>query len=522
MGTDQSIFPYPTLGNPEDQSMSDLPFPNPTLRNPEDHPWTSLSDADISLTSSHRHPTALGNPGDQSMSDLPLASSHRHYNPGDQSMDRSLLPAELLETDPFEFDASEYIYWSAVPVPDGFGDDDLHSVPGIRVDGAPSLGLAVDSGVRGEIGQPASASFGADNFFHVAVGDELPEPTGHGSHVQMHDGQFLAHVVDAVLEAGPLGNDDGGGGGTRPLPVGHVALSATEPDYLRLKSAQAQGFIESTDEVGNNPGLSSWDRLTTDSIRLCRDLTEKGYQHDADVIRDLRRLRVESDRKQCGITPTRQYIDGWKNLWKMDSLVHPQEPPTTSTRSYFTSFMTRLEGDKPKAGYWKEKDVKAIRDPSAPRSIMGLKRTLEYMKDNKRTHWLADEFVALEPCGSDAVQIQEEIVVRTVYEEGRETAPPSKCSKTDAHSSGESYIWQHMTRVYVKGEGEGGSTMAPSLLYAICHECDKALKCPPKFGNGNLNKHLERVHDICSPCKSQHVMTKAKGKGVVAASVVRV
>ena len=106
---------------------------------------------------------------------------------------------------------------------------------------------------------------------------------------------------------------------------------------------------------------------------------------------------------------------------------------------------------------------------------------------------------------------QEDIAVRRVYEEGKEAAPPSKCSKSGAHNSGESYIWQHMTRVYVKGEA--GSAAAPSLLYGICHECDKALRCPDKFGNGNLNKHLARVHDIHPPCKTQCVMTEGKGVG---------
>ncbi|XP_039818017.1 uncharacterized protein LOC120680578 [Panicum virgatum] len=137
------------------------------------------------------------------------------------------------------------------------------------------------------------------------------------------------------------------------------------------------------------------------------------------------------------------------------------------------------------------------------------------MKGNKRTHWLADEYVALEPAGD--VWLLGDIAVRRVYEEDKETAPPSKCSKTCAHSSGESYIWQHMTRVFFKGEA--GSAAAPSLLYGICHECDKALKCPPNFGNGNLNKHLARVHDIHPPCKSQRVMTEGKGAGTRAVRV---
>jgi len=231
--------------------------------------------------------------------------------------------------------------------------------------------------------------------------------------------------------------------------------------------------------------------------------------------------------------------------------VDPQEPPT-SKQSYITRFQGKNSiggegkegseeggneeeeergrgrkrsepplgsgagsGDKKtdkKASYWKEKEVKAIRDLlSASGDILGLKRTLEYMKCGKRTRWLADEYVALKPCGEGAMQIREDIAVRRVYEEGKEAAPPSKCSKSGAHNNGESYIWQHMTRVYVKGEA--GSAAAPSLLYGICHECDKALKCPANFGNGNLNKHLARVHDIHSPCKTQCVMTEGKGLG---------
>ncbi|XP_039818761.1 uncharacterized protein LOC120681322 [Panicum virgatum] len=188
----------------------------------------------------------------------------------------------------------------------------------------------------------------------------------------------------------------------------------------------------------------------------------------------------------------------------------PQEPPT-SKQSYITRFQGKLDDGDKKAGYWKEKEAKAIRDPSASGDILGLWRTLEYMKCGKRTHWLADEYVALKPCGEGAMQIREDIAVRRVYEEGKEAAPPSKCSKSGAHNSGESYIWQHMTRVYVKGEA--GSAAAPSLLYGICHECDKALRCPAYFGNGNMNKHLARVHDIHPPCKTQCVKTEGKGVG---------
>ncbi|CAN6229571.1 unnamed protein product [Urochloa humidicola] len=454
MGTDQSIFPHPTLGNTEDQSMSDLPFP---------HPLTSLLDADISLTSSHHHPS-LG-------------------NSGDQSMDRPLLPTDLLDIDPSEFDAFD---WSAAP---------------------------------GQICQPAPGSSGDDSFLtpggalHVAVGNELREPAGHGSRVQM-DGctDVSTPTVGTILELEDVGTRvQPIGPQVLQLHVGHVASSsATGRDY-QLCRKSALGFIQ-PDTAGTDGVGDPRPPTTPGKIRVLVDrLTEKHYQNDPDLIHDLKdavlflnNMRPKSSK--LGLHDiSHRFVD-------------PHDPPTANGR-YITTFMARLEGDedKPKVAYWKEKDVKAIRDPSAAGKIIGLKRTLAYTNGSKRTHWLADEYIALDPWDPGAVQIQGEMVVRKVYEEGRETAPPSKCSKPDAHSSGESYIWQHMTRVYVKGEG--GSTAAPSLLYAICHECDKALKCPPKFGNGNLNKHLERVHDICSPCKSQHVMAKGKGVG---AGVVRV
>jgi len=85
--------------------------------------------------------------------------------------------------------------------------------------------------------------------------------------------------------------------------------------------------------------------------------------------------------------------------------VHPQKPPTSQQR-YITKFEPKLDDGDKKAGYWKEKEAKAIRDPSGSRDILGLTRTLEYMNGSKRTHWLADEYVALKPCGEGAMQIR--------------------------------------------------------------------------------------------------------------------
>lgn len=112
---------------------------------------------------------------------------------------------------------------------------------------------------------------------------------------------------------------------------------------------------------------------------------------------------------------------------------------------------------------------------------------------------------------------QGEIAARKTYEQSSKTPPT--CNKTCAqcHSGGESFIWKekHMTRVFFKGEA--GSKTAPILLYGICRYCDKAMKCPPKFGISNLGRHLEGAHHIYSPCKRQRVMTSSsmtKGKGV--------
>ena len=85
--------------------------------------------------------------------------------------------------------------------------------------------------------------------------------------------------------------------------------------------------------------------------------------------------------------------------------VRPRVIPTSAQR-YLTRFVPKLDDGDKKAGYWKEKEAKAIRDASsASRNIVGLKRTLEYTKGNKRTHWLADEYVALDPWGHDAMHI---------------------------------------------------------------------------------------------------------------------
>jgi len=272
--------------------------------------------------------------------------------------------------------------------------DDLPSPSKIPVEGIPSPGLAADAAAGAEIGQPASGSreVGGDRFLpsagapHVAVGNELPP--GHGSHVQMEGDQSLAHarcctdistdMVGAVPETGSLEGD--GSRGPLELAVGHVASSssATGPDYLHLKSAE--GFIQpdtGTYEVGN-PGPST-SRTAEEEIP-----TSEFSIDDLEEVAFLRELG--------------ENLFYFGDLKLLHRLVHPQKPPTSQQR-YITKFEPKLDDGDKKAGYWKEKEAKAIRDASASRNIVGLKRTLEYMKGNKRTHWLADEYVALEPAG---------------------------------------------------------------------------------------------------------------------------
>ncbi|XP_025823136.1 uncharacterized protein LOC112899020 isoform X3 [Panicum hallii] len=413
--------------------------------------------SNLPLTSSHPHPT-VGNPGDdQSMSDLHLTSSHTHStlgDPGDQFID---------------FDESDWMSVLNDSGDSGVKDADVLPSPSeIRMEGIPSPGLAADAAAVAEIGQPASGLLGEHSrLTSAAVANKLPP-----ARMELSDGvcrdqslfDISTSTARAMHHAGAL--DDNSIRGPHPAR-GHF-----QPDM-------------GTVDVRNPCPFSEMLEVT----RLLEDLLkEKPSQEEADFIRDISEFR----KFNYTIAPKDYLVQPW---------VHP-----TRNRRYITRFVAKLDDDK-KAGYWKEKEAKAIRDPSASRNIIGMKRTLEFMNGGKRTHWLADEYVALEPWGHDALHILDDIAVRRVYEEGKETAPPSKCSKTGAHSSGESYIWQHMTRVYA------GSTEAPSLLYGICHECDKALKCPPNFGNGNLNKHLARVHDIHPPCKNQCVMTGEKGVG---------
>jgi len=346
--------------------------------------------SNLHLTPSEPHPT-VGNPeDDQSMSDLLLTSSHTHSTLGD--LENWVLSMLNDSGDGGVKDA-----------------DDLPSPSKIPVEGIPSPGLAADAAAGAEIGQPASGSreVGGDRFLpsagapHVAVGNELPP--GHGSHVQMEGDQSLAHArcctdistdrVGAVPETGSLEGD--GSRGPLELPVGHVASSssATGPDYLHLKSAE--GFIQpdtGTYEVGN-PGPSTSrtaEEIPTSEFSIDLLFKKKFSINFLEEVAFLREL-----------LENRFYFGDLKLLHR---LVHPQKPPTSQQR-YITKFEPKLDDGDKKAGYWKEKEAKAIRDASASRNIVGLKRTLEYMKGNKRTHWLADEYVALEPAGHDAWHI---------------------------------------------------------------------------------------------------------------------
>ncbi|PUZ48930.1 hypothetical protein GQ55_7G284800 [Panicum hallii var. hallii] len=452
-------------GTETNQFMSNLPLPSshphPTVGNPGD----DQSMSDLPLTSSHPHPT-VGNPeDDQSMSDLLWTSSHTnstHGGPGDQFMGVG--------------------DWYSMCMLNGSGDSgvkdaiDIPSPSEIRMEGIPSPGLAADAAAVAEIGQPASGLLGENSLVtSAAVANKLPP-----ARMELSDGvcrdqslfDISTSTARAMHHAGAL-DDDG-------IRGPHPAQGLLQPDQIKIRVEHITQYY-----------ISRLDSLVK---------KEKWYQEVADLFCN---MTIGFNQEKSLV----KYIRGY--------LADPLEPPT-SKQGYFTRFMAKLDDDKEdkkaddnkKAGYWKEKEAKAIRDP-ASRNIIGIKRTLEFMNRNRRkwTHWLADEYVALEPRGHDAVHILDDIVFRRVYEEAKETAPPSKCSKTGAHSSGESYIWQHMTRVYA------GSTEAPSLLYGICHKCDKALKCPPNFGSGNLNKHLASVHKIHPPCKNQCVMTEEKGVG---------
>jgi len=334
-------------------------------------------------------------------------------------MDFSWPPRGPPETDPCD--------WSTVP--DDFSDllecdvsalfndfDGGHhpSAPETRVDGVRSPGAA-----SAETGQPASVSFGGDSLLpsagapHVAVEDELPPL--HGSHVQMEGAQsLLGHehcrttdISTATVGAVPEpGWDDDGIRGPRALPVLPVGLLAS--------SSSATVLCELLD-------IMAPERI--DEPLLVRALHDAG-----DYWEKLLLSCIIDERKARGF------------------FVDPQEPPT-SKQSYITRFQGKNSiggegkegseeggneeeeergrgrkrsepplgsgagsGDKKadkKASYWKEKEVKAIRDLlSASGDILGLKRTLEYMKCGKRTRWLADEYVALKPCGEGAMQIR--------------------------------------------------------------------------------------------------------------------
>jgi hypothetical protein len=131
-----------------------------------------------------------------------------------------------------------------------------------------------------------------------------------------------------------------------------------------------------------------------------RRMMEKTYyEEEAALIRDMR--VVSGLRERLGISIT----DDCK-----DRYVNPREEPSRRGR-YITTFDPRLEGEKPKNGsrshgYWSEIDAKPIRDPSALRNIIGLRRTLEYMDGSTRTRWRANEYVAVEALLGDDMWIQ--------------------------------------------------------------------------------------------------------------------
>jgi hypothetical protein len=305
--------------------------------------------SDLPLTSSHPHPT-VGNPeDDQSMSDFLWTSSHTNSTlggPGDQFMD---------------FDDWYCKYMLNDSGDSGVKDaDELPSPSEIRMEGIPSPGLAADAAAVAEIGQPASGLLGENSLVtSAAVANKLPP-----ARMELSDGvcrdqslfDISTSTAHAMHHAGAL-DDDG-------IRGPHPAQGLLQPDQVKIRDI-------------NQCSISLLDSLVKKEIE---------YQELADL-----------------------YCESY--------LVDPWEPPT-SQQGYFTRFVAKLDDDKKdkkaddnkKAGCWKEKEAKAIRDP-ASRNIIGIKRTLEFMNGRKRTHWLADEYVALEPWGHDAVHI----LVRTPH-----------------------------------------------------------------------------------------------------------
>jgi hypothetical protein len=353
-------------GKETNQSMSNLllpsSHPHPTVGNPGD----DQSMSNLLLPSSHPHPT-VGNPGDdQSMSDPLWTSSHPHSTHGGPEDD--------------QFMGVDDWYGMSIDIP---------SPSEILMEGIPSPGLAADAAAVAEIGEPASGSLGENSLLtSAAVANKLP-PARHRQHrgekhyMELYDRTFFdvststarAMRITAALD------DDG-------IHGSHPAQGLLQPEQVKTR-VQILALIKKKYKMG---------------IR---------YEEEAELIR----LMTIQFKKEKSISNDR-----------IDYLADPFEPPT-SKQCYFTRFMAMLfdnkkadddkkdkkadddKKDEKKAGYWKEKETKAIRDPSASRNIIGMKRTLEFMNGGKRTRWLADEYVALEPWGHDAVHI----LVRTPH-----------------------------------------------------------------------------------------------------------
>jgi hypothetical protein len=120
--------------------------------------------------------------------------------------------------------------------------------------------------------------------------------------------------------------------------------------------------------------------------RLLDLIDKKSIQEEPDLIRAIRQALENRD---------------W--LISNNVIYDPREGPKAEG-GYITTFVS-FEGDD--QCNWKEKEVEAIRDPASWQTIIGLKRTLEYMKGgDKGKRLFATEYVAVEPCGGDDVQIR--------------------------------------------------------------------------------------------------------------------
>ncbi|PUZ67543.1 hypothetical protein GQ55_3G444100 [Panicum hallii var. hallii] len=209
--------------------------------------------------------------------------------------------------------------------------------------------------------------------------------------------------------------------------------------------------------------------------------------------------------------------------------------------------------EKTRRGCWKERDSEftAIRgDPWLPRALryVGFRRTLEFHTDDgTKTDWLMHEYAMLHHSDGHLF-LKEEIVLCNVFNNGKDGVPyPSTNTANDGEpegeldgnnlphndhclhlhhdavvqsdqapssgtkrpradgpktrTTGESGVWQHFTKIYIEAPKEAGSKKKDcySLVYAVCHGCDKVFRASPKNGTSSLRRHAATCQ-----CKHMH------------------